>query len=711
MEEQILELLNKKNKALSVHEICNELNYNKVEDLKKVMVILNYLEDNLKIRRTNKDNYETFKNKNVQIGTLMATKKNFAFVDIDGDDDVFIPPTCINGAVDGDKVVVEITSKKGVDLEGRIIRIVERNIHNLIGTVIEENGVKKLKLDNEKLKLEIIVKDENVMPGHKIIVKPTDKIGNNKYNCEVVRILGHINDPGVDILSIVCEHEFPDTFSEEVMNEVEKIPGHVSEEEINTRLANGGADLRNRMIFTIDGDDTKDIDDAVEVQKLENGNYYLGVHIADVSYYVKPGSKLYESAYTRGTSVYLADRVIPMLPHKLSNGICSLNPNEERLAISCMMEIDKKGKIISTDIRESIIKSRKQMTYKCVNSILEKDIIPEGYEEYADTLKTMKELADILRKNKESRGYIDFEIDEAKIIVDENGKAIDVVLRDRGTGEKLIEDFMIAANEAVATYINYMQLPFVYRVHDVPSEEKITNFISFVNSLGYVIKEKVRNITPVEMQKLLDSLKDVKEYPILSSLMLRSMRKAIYDTNNIGHFGLGSKCYTHFTSPIRRFPDTTVHRLIRKYLFEHKMDETFLNQLEVELKNICEHSSERERAAVDCEREVNDMKMAEYMMDHIGEQYQGMISSITSFGMFIELPNLIEGLIKMEELKDDYYTFDESTISLIGKKNKRGYRLGDELDVIVSGANKEARTIDFVPATKENIKKYVKERQ
>ncbi len=711
MEEQILELLNKKNKALSVHEICNELNYNKVEDLKKVMVILNYLEDNLKIRRTNKDNYETFKNKNVQIGTLMATKKNFAFVDIDGDDDVFIPPTCINGAVDGDKVVVEITSKKGVDLEGRIIRIVERNIHNLIGTVIEENGVKKLKLDNEKLKLEIIVKDENVMPGHKIIVKPTDKIGNNKYNCEVVRILGHINDPGVDILSIVCEHDFPDTFSEEVMNEVEKIPGHVSEEEINTRLANDGADLRNRMIFTIDGDDTKDIDDAVEVQKLENGNYYLGVHIADVSYYVKPGSKLYESAYTRGTSVYLADRVIPMLPHKLSNGICSLNPNEERLALSCMMEIDKKGKIISTDIRESVIKSRKQMTYKCVNSILEKDIIPEGYEEYADTLKTMKELADILRKNKESRGYIDFEIDEAKIIVDENGKAIDVVLRDRGTGEKLIEDFMIAANEAVATYINYMQLPFVYRVHDVPSEEKITNFISFVNSLGYVIKEKVRNITPIEMQKLLDSLKDVKEYPILSSLMLRSMRKAIYDTNNIGHFGLGSKCYTHFTSPIRRFPDTTVHRLIRKYLFEHKMDETFLNQLEVELKNICEHSSERERAAVDCEREVNDMKMAEYMMDHIGEQYQGMISSITSFGMFIELPNLIEGLIKMEELKDDYYTFDESTISLIGKKNKRGYRLGDELDVIVSGANKEARTIDFVPATKENIKKYVKERQ
>ena len=711
MEEQILELLNKRNKALSIHEICEELNYNGVDNFKKVLVILNHLEDNLKVRRTNKDNYETFKNKNVKIGTLLGTKKSYAFVDIEGDEDVFIPPTCLNGAVDGDQVIVEITSKKGIDLEGRIVRIVKRNIHNLIGTVVLENNKKKLKLDNEKLKLEIIVKDENAMPGHKVIVKPTNKIGDNVYDCEVVRILGHINDPGVDILSIVCSHEVPDTFPYVVMEEVDKIPGSVSEEEINKRLSNGGIDLRDRMIFTIDGDDTKDIDDAIEVKKLENGNYYLGVHIADVSYYVKPGSKLYESAYLRATSVYLADRVIPMLPHKLSNGICSLNPDVDRLAMSCMMEIDKNGKIISTDIKESIIKSRKQMTYKNVNLILEKDEVPTGYEEYVENLKTMKELADILRKNKEARGYIDFEIDEAKIVVDETGKAIDVVLRERGTGEKLIEDFMIAANEAVATYINYMQLPFVYRVHDIPSEEKITTFISFVNSLGYVIKEKIRNITPIEMQKLLDSLKDVKEYPILSSLMLRSMRKAIYDPTNIGHFGLGSDCYTHFTSPIRRFPDTTVHRLLRSYLFEHKMDATYLEYLENELKQICEHSSERERAAVECEREVNDMKMAEYMMDHIGEQYTGMVSSITSFGMFIELPNLVEGLIKMEALKDDYYTFDQSTISLIGKKNKRGYRLGDIMDVIVSAANKEARTVDFVPATPENVKKYVKEKK
>lgn len=710
MKEQILELLSRKNKALSVHEICTELKYDYSSDLKKVMVALNELEDNLKIRKTNKDNYETFKNKNVQLGIFLGTRKNYAFVDIEGDEDVFIPPTCINGAVDGDTVVVEITSKKGIDLEGRILRIVKRNINNLIGTVVIENGVKKLQMDNEKLKIEVIINDPNVMPGHKIIVKPTDKIGNNVYNCDVVRVLGHINDPGVDILSIVCKYEFPDQFPSDVMMEVEKIPDTVSEEEINTRLKNGGIDLRDRMIFTIDGDDTKDIDDAIEVKKLENGNYYLGVHIADVSYYVKPGKKLYESAYLRGTSVYLADRVIPMLPHKLSNGICSLNPNCDRLAMSCLMEIDKNGNIISTEIKESIIRSRKQMTYKNVNKILEENIIPDGYEEFVPTLRTMKELADILRNNKENRGYIDFEIDESKIIVDETGKAIDVVLRDRGTGEKLIEDFMIAANEAVATYITYMDLPFIYRVHGAPSEKKIIRFMDFVNSLGYVIKDKIKDVNPIEMKKLLDSFKEVKEYPILSSLLLRSMQKAIYDVDNIGHFGLGSKCYTHFTSPIRRFPDTTVHRLIRNYLFEYKMDATFLKQLEQEIKEIADHSSERERAAVDCEREVDNMKKAEYMMDHIGEKFTGMITSITSFGMYVSLPNLIEGLIRVEDLKDDYYIYDESTNTLIGKRNKRGYRLGDTIDVIASAASKKIGTIDFVPATEENSKKYIKER-
>ena len=372
------------------------------------------------------------------------------------------------------------------------------------------------------------------------------------------------------------------------------------------------------------------------------------------------------------------------------------------------MEINLKGDVVTYDIFESLINSKKQMTYKNVNKILEENIIPEGYEPFSDKLKMMKELADILRKNKERRGYIDFDIDESKIIVNEKGEAIDVVLRERGTGEKLIEDFMIAANETVATCIYFMELPFIYRVHGEPNEEKINKFLSFVSSLGYQVNGKVKDLTPVAMQKILEQLKDKKEYHILSSMLLRSMQKAIYDTVNIGHFGLGSKCYTHFTSPIRRFPDTTVHRLLRKYLFKQQINNDVIEYEDKILPVIAEHSSKKERDSVECEREVDDMKKAEYMEKHIGETYSGMISSIMSFGMFIELPNLVEGLVRLDDLTDDHYTFDESTISLIGKKNKRGYHLGDNVNVIVKSANKEARTVDFVLDTEQNRKMYVR---
>jgi len=397
-----------------------------------------------------------------------------------------------------------------------------------------------------------------------------------------------------------------------------------------------------------------------------------------------------------------------MLPHKLSNGICSLNPDEDRLSQSCVMEIDKKGKIVSSEIFESVIRSRKQMTYENVNKILEENIIPETYEDYVDTLRLMQELASILRKEKLSRGYIDFNIDEAEIVVDEKGKAIDVVLRNRGVGEKLIEDFMIAANEAVATTIYFMDLPFIYRIHGEPSEEKIRQFLTFVGSLGYTVKGNIKDITPLEMQKILEFLNDKKEFSILSNLLLRSMQKAVYDTNNIGHFGLASKYYTHFTSPIRRFPDTTVHRLLRTYLYENKMDLDTIRALETELKEIATHSSEMERASVDCEREVDDMKMAEYMEDHIGEMYTGMIDTVTNFGFFVELPNLVEGLVHIDDLTDDHYLFDESTMSLVGLKNKRGYRLGDTVEVIVKRASKQDKEIDFVIATDKNKEIYLK---
>lgn len=700
MEEQILDILKQDNRAFTVYELNDALGLKTVDELKELLKSLNRLEDSLKIYRTKKDSYLLFNNSHLKLGTLLANKKGFGFVDIEGNEDVFIAPTNMNNAIHGDKVVVEITSKKGMDLEGRIVRIVNREIKEMVGEYYVKDGKGYIDLDDEKVKLDIeIDKDRSMsaMPGHKVLVKVLGKLKDNHYKGEVIKILGHKNDPGVDILSIVAKLGIHDTFPEEVMEQVEALPDEVKKEELV-----GRRDLREEIIFTIDGDDTKDIDDAISIKKLENGNYELGVHIADVSYYVKAGTPLDEEAYERGTSVYLADRVIPMLPHKLSNGICSLNPNVDRLAMSCVMEIDSNGKVLDYEIFESVICSKKQMTYKCVNKILEENEIPDGYENFVEELKLMEELAHILRKEKESRGYIDFEIDESKIIVDENGKAIDVILRNRGTGEKLIEDFMIAANETVATHIYFMELPFLYRVHGEPSEEKIQKFLDFIGVLGYSIHGKVKDIHPKTMQYILEQLKDKKEFHILSSMLLRSMQKAVYDKNNIGHFGLASKYYTHFTSPIRRYPDTTVHRLLRLYLFQNKMDRDTINYWDNRLTFIGEHTSEMERISIECEREVDDMKKAEYMMDHIGEKYTGIVSSVMSFGMFIELPNLVEGLVRVDSIKGDHYFFDEATFSIHGEKDKRGYRLGDTVNVTVLAANKEAKTVDFV-ITEEDV--------
>ena len=700
MEEKILSLLSSSDKAYDVHEINDYLGLNSVDELKELLKCLNNLEDNLKVYRTKKDKYILFNNSNLRIGKMMANKKGYGFVDIEGPEDVFVAPTNMNSAIHGDTVIVEIISKKGLQLEGRIVKIVERKVKQVVGEVYIKNHAFYVKLDDDKVKLDIKLdkdKTKGVVEGHKVLVKLTSKLEGNLYRGEVVKILGHKNDPGVDILSIVAKYNIPDTFSEKVIKELDYIP-----EEVKPNEMQGRTDLRDEVIFTIDGDDTKDIDDAISIEKLSNGNYKLGVHIADVSYYVKEGSALDDEAYLRGTSVYLADRVIPMLPHKLSNGICSLNPGVDRLALSCVMEINEQGETVDYSIFESVIRSRIQMTYKKVNLILEENIIPEDYEPYASKLLLMKELAGILRKMKEKRGYIDFEIDEPKIIVNETGKAIDVVKRERGTGEKLIEDFMIAANETVATHIYYMELPFLYRVHGVPSEEKIANFLKFISVLGYNVKLTSKEIYPTTLQDLLSQLKDKKEYQILSSMLLRCMQKAVYDKTNIGHFGLGSKCYTHFTSPIRRYPDTTVHRLLRKYLFKNQIDKDTINYIDDKLVYIGEHTSDTERIAADCEREVDDMKMAEYMMDHIGEKYEGMITTVTNFGMFVELPNLVEGLVRIDDLTDDTYIFDEETFSLRGVNNKRGYRLGDKVKVVVKAANKEAKTIDFLIAEEQH---------
>lgn len=694
MKDRILNILKEQDKAYTAFELKDILGINTTEEIENMLKVLNELESDLTIYHTNKDKYMAFEYSHLKKGKISVSEKGFGFIIMEDEEDIHVDNKHLNGAVDGDMVIAEITNKNtGAKKEGRVLRIASRNYGPLVGEYIYNDGKPTIKVNDRKFKQTIVLTKEstkNAVEGHIVVANVIKELGNNAVLAEITTIIGHKNDVGVDIEALVYKHMFSPKFPDEVLEELDNIPDEVRDED-----KIGRKDLTSEVIFTIDGDDTKDIDDAISIKKLNNGNYELGVHIADVSYYVKPGTKLYDEAYERGTSVYLVDRVIPMLPHKLSNGICSLNPNVERLAQSCVMEIDNKGNVVSHEIFESVIKSRIQMTYKKVNKWLEQDIIEEGYEPFTEKLTLMKELADIIRQNREARGAIDFETDEAKIIADETGKPIDVILRERGTGEMMIEDFMIIANETVAQHVFYMELPFVYRVHGTPKEEKVNDFLDFVSSLGYKITGKVNIQYPSSIQNILDQLKDKKEYKILSSLMLRAMQKAVYQPENIGHFGLASKIYTHFTSPIRRFPDTTVHRLLRTYLYENDQSNKTVDYFREYLPVLTEHASLKERDAIECEREVEDMKLAEYMMDHVGEEFTGMISGVTSFGLFVELPNMIEGLVHISDISGDYYNYDERTMSLIGQKSKKRYRIGDEIKVVVKSASKEESFIDF----------------
>ena len=697
MREEIIELLGKEKRALSATEICDKLNLNTAGELKKLLDDLRILEESYTVYRSNRDKYMLFENSHLLKGRLSVNKKGFGFVIVDGrDEDIYIDAKNMNGALNNDLVVVEeLKGQNGKKTEGRVVKVLKKENNLIVGEYKIIDGNPHFIPDDKKLRMEIILdnKDlDDLVDGHKIQVSIVKEMGKYKYLGEVVKIIGHKNDPGVDILSIIYDHGINDVFTDEVMEEVNALPSEVLDSD-----RKGRKDLTDMTIFTIDGDDTKDIDDAISISK-KGENYILGVHIADVSYYVKEGTALYKEAYSRGTSVYLVDRVVPMLPHKLSNGICSLNPNVDRLAISCIMEITPNGKIVSHDIFESIIRSRIQMTYKKVNKILNDEETPEGYEPFKDDLKLMWELAKILRKEKLARGYLDFDVDEPKILVDENCKPYDVVLRERGKGENMIEDFMIAANETVAEHVFYMGLPFVYRVHEVPDNEKVEEFLNSISMLGYHVVGDRNFVYPKSMKKILDQLRDKEGFEILSTLLLRCMKKAVYKPENLGHYGLASKCYTHFTSPIRRFPDTTVHNLLRKYIFNEPNDKE-LNRLieywEENLPALCDHASEKERDSIDCERDVESMKMAEYMESHIGEEYDGTISSVMNFGLFVQLDNMIEGLVHISEIKGDYYTFDETTHTLRGEKKGKMYKLGQKVRVVVTNASKENSTIDF----------------
>ena len=697
MKNDIINILKNSNKALSREELYNELDIVSVEGVENLNKELDELVEDYTLYHTNKDRFMIFEDSHLVKGKLSTNRKGYGFVEggntTSKEDDIFISADNMNGAIDGDLVICEITSKKNIyKKEGRILKIIDRNLDGIVGEYQVKDGKGIVIPDNKKLKINLIIPKEeahNVVPGHKVLAKIKKETNNNIFYGTIEKILGHKNDPGVDILSVVYKYKINDEFPQEVMDSLNDIPDEVREEDFK-----GRTDLRNEQIFTIDGDDTRDIDDAISIKKLNNGNYLLGVHIADLGYYIEEGSPLDNEAMARGTSVYLVDRVIPMYPHKLCNGICSLNPDVDRLTISCVMEIDEKGKVVDHSLFPSVIHSRKQMTYKCVNKLLEEGVVEEGYEPFEKDLLLMNELSVILRKKMISKGYINFDVDEAKILVDENCVPIEIKRREQRTGEQLIENFMVIANETVAEHIFYMNLPFIYRVHEYPREERIRDFLSFVNTLGYHYNGNLKDLNPRVVQGLLEYLSDKKESKILNNLLLRCMQKAVYSSENIGHYGLASKCYTHFTSPIRRYPDTTVSRLLHTYLFNSSFNNDTIRHWDEKLSYVADLSSSKEQAAQNCEREVEDMKMAEYMESHIGEEFEGMINSVLSFGMFVELDNLVEGLVPIKDM-DDFYHYNEDTLTLTGQKSHKEYRIGDRVRVKVVRASKEERQIDF----------------
>ncbi|HET7658723.1 MAG TPA: ribonuclease R, partial [Bacillales bacterium] len=509
---------------------------------------------------------------------------------------------------------------------------------------------------------------------------------------EVEQILGHKNDPGVDILSIIYKNGLPQAFPDEVMEEANAAPDQIDPSEIE-----GRRDLRGETIVTIDGADAKDLDDAVNVVELGNGNYKLGVHIADVSHYVKEGSALDQEAYERGTSVYLVDRVIPMIPHRLSNGICSLNPQVDRLTLSCEMEITPKGDVVNHEIFQSVIRTTERMTYTDVRKILlsEDDEVLDRYRDLVPFFNTMGKLANILTEKRRQRGAIDFDFTEAKVEVDEKGHPTNVVTRERSVAERLIEEFMLAANETVAEHFHWLDVPFLYRIHEDPKSEKLETFFKFITNFGFVVKGSPDSIHPGAMQELLETVSGEPEEAVISKVMLRSMQQAKYHHQSLGHFGLATEFYTHFTSPIRRYPDLIVHRLIRTYLIEKKADESTQKSWEKKLPDIAKHTSEMERRAVDAERETDDLKKAEFMQDKIGEEYEGIVSGVTNFGLFIELPNTIEGLVHISYLTDDYYHYEENQYALIGERTGNVFRIGDDVKIRVMKVDLDERTIDF----------------
>lgn len=672
------------------------------EEREELKEVLQALIDEGKIELSRRGKYDRASGK-ICSGVFQANPRGFGFVTVEGmEEDIFIPEDEIHGAFNKDTVKVRLKSgKTGKRQEGTIIKILSRGTEEIVGTFQQQSSFGFVLPDTNRFTKDVYISTENSMgavTGHKVVVKLTD-YGSATKNPEgkVIEILGHINDPGTDILAIIKAFGLPVEFPEEVMRQVGKVPDAVKEEE-----KAGRKDLRHLQTVTIDGEDAKDLDDAITLEK-QGEKYLLGVHIADVSHYVKENSALDKEALKRGTSTYLVDRVIPMLPHRLSNGICSLNAGEDRLALSCLMEIDKKGNVVGHEIAETLIQVDRRMSYTSVRKILEDKDEAEikEYESFVPMFQLMEELAGILRAKRRKRGSIDFDFPETKVILDEKGHPVEIKPYERNVATKIIEDFMLIANETVAQDFYWQEMPFLYRTHDNPDPEKIAKLGMFINNFGYAIKVGQDEIHPKELQKLLEKIEDTPEEPLISRLTLRSMKQARYSPECTGHFGLAAEYYCHFTSPIRRYPDLQIHRIIKEHL-KGGMPEKRQEHYHKILSEVAVQTSNTERRAEEAERETVKLKKAEYMQDKIGEIYEGVISSVTSFGMYVELPNTVEGLIHMTTLKDDYYFYDEEHYELVGEHTNHRYKLGQALKIRVAGVDELTHNIDFELAPEES---------
>ena len=660
---------------------------------------LDELEEDGYIVKTKKGRVMSPNQMGLFVGKFVSHRKGFGFVESDEElvQDLFITKNDINGALHNDRVMAEIVTPATEDrrAEGKVIKIIKREVTRVVGLFQENKSFGFVVPDDKKFNQDIFI-PKRYISGAKnddkvvceITVWPQE---NRKPEGKIVEILGKKGERGVEIDSIIRAHGLPEEFPKKVIDEANFVAGQELEDEIARRL-----DLRDLDIFTIDGEDAKDLDDAISIEVLPNGNYKLGVHIADVTHYVKEKSKLDKEALKRATSVYLVDKVIPMLPKQLSNGVCSLNPFEDKLTLSCIMEIDAEGKVVKYDIAETVINSKARMTYTEVSDILEKDDekLKKTFAKQVDDFIAAEKLARILMKRRQRRGAIDFDFPEAKIILNKNGEVVDIKHYERRISNKMIEEFMLVANETVAEHFFWLQLPFVYRIHETPSVEKMEDLNKFMATFGYHIKGNLEDVHPKEMQSIIEKIKGTKEEESISTIMLRSMKQAKYSPSCIGHFGLAAKYYCHFTSPIRRYPDLQIHRIIKEQL-NNKLNNKRQDQLAHIVEYASTQSSERERAAELAERDVHDYYKACYMADKVGQQFDGVVSGVTSFGIFVELENTVEGLIRLANMRDDYYIYNQETYSIIGERSKKTFRIGDSVRIEVDNVNVDFKEIDF----------------